>query len=377
MSVQDYYAVLQVPPEATREAIQTAYRALCKQYHPDTGHPDASLERMRLLNEAYAVLADNKRRRDYDKRYRRENPRRPRVALRPGDRSLYLTSDLAIPLMRIPAGEFIMGGCRAHQNGNGAHGDLCGGLRYTVALPEYYIGVYPVTVEQYAAFAKATGRRSTPWARRAYSFDPGQLGDPETIVRLDRTWQHPFGAMSDVDGKLDHPVIIVTWYDAMAFCKWASEMSGATVRLPSVAEWQKAARGTDGRCYPWGDSPAPDTAHCNCRPVETPGFRMPAGDTAPVGSFSPAGDSPYGCADMLGNVWEWTSTRTRDKTGALLFADPYRLDDGRDSLDGRDLRQMMGGSYESLAGALCCAGGRDGEPLRARDTGFRVAVSVG
>jgi formylglycine-generating enzyme required for sulfatase activity len=385
LSVHDYYAVLQVPPEATAAAIQAAYRTLSKQYHPDTGHPAASSEMMRLLNEAYAVLSDVARRRDYDRLYRRERPRRPRVNLRTGDRLLQLTPDLVIPLARIPAGEFVMGGCAAHAApdgdgraaGDGAHGLGCDTPRYSVYLPEYYIGVYPVTVAQYAAFAAATGRRSTPWARRAYSFNPTELGDPETIVRLDRTWQRPFGAGSDVRNKPDHPVIIVTWYDAVAFCKWASEMSGMAVRLPTVAEWQKAARGTDGRCYPWGDSPAPSTARCNCRLPETPGVRMPAGDTVPVGSFSPAGDSPYGCADMLGNVWEWTSTRTRDKTGAVLFTEPYRPDDGRDDLEGRDLRQMMGGSYESPAGALCCASGRDGEPLRARDTGFRVVVSAG
>ena len=245
---------------------------------------------------------------------------------------------------------------------------------YAVDLPEYYIGLYPVTVAQYAAFAEATARRSTPWARRSISYDPSELGDPETITRLDRNWRHPFGERSHVRGKPDHPVMVVTWYDAQAFCEWASERSGATVRLPSLAEWQKAARGADGRRYPWGDEPPVHPRLCNCRAD----WRKVAneGDTTPSAAFSPAGDSPYGCADMLGNVWEWTSTRSRDDDGKRVFGHPYRPDDGREDLNARTARLLMGGSFQTECSLLSCVVEREQEPLRAQDTGFRVCVAV-
>jgi formylglycine-generating enzyme required for sulfatase activity len=229
-----------------------------------------------------------------------------------------------------------------------------------------------VTIAQYAAFADATGRRSTPWARRSLSYDPSELGDPETITRLDRNWRHPFGERSHVRGKPHHPVMVVTWSDAQAFCEWAGERSGATVRLPSVAEWQKAARGADGRCHPWGDERAAHPRLCNCRPD----WRQVAneGDTTPVGSCSPAGDSPYGCADMLGNVWEWTATRSRDKDGNRAFGHPYRPDDGHEDPTARAPRLLMGGSFQTECGALSCTAEREQEPLRASDTGFRVCV---
>ena len=86
--------------------------------------------------------------------------------------------------------------------------------------------------------------------------------------------------------------------DAEAFCAWLSKETGRTVRLPSEAEWEKAARGTDGRFYPWGDK-EPNATLCN--------FGKNVGGTPPVGAY-PQGASPYGCLDMAGNVWEWTET---------------------------------------------------------------------
>ena len=97
-------------------------------------------------------------------------------------------------------------------------------------------------------------------------------------------------------GKDDHPVVNVNWAAAAAFCAWAAQTSGQPVRLPTEGEFEKAARGTDGRTYPWGEQ-QPDRQLCN--------FNELFSGTTPVGQFSPKGDSPYGCTDLAGNVWEW------------------------------------------------------------------------
>lgn len=89
------------------------------------------------------------------------------------------------------------------------------------------------------------------------------------------------------EGKADHPVVQITWQSANAYAEWAGK------RLPTEIEWEKAARGRDGRLWPWGN--AFDPTRCNTG----------SGGTTPVGTYSPRGDSPYGCADMAGNVWEW------------------------------------------------------------------------
>jgi formylglycine-generating enzyme required for sulfatase activity len=371
----DYYEVLQVPPDASDEVIRSAYRALAKQHHPDTGLPGASAEMMKRINEAYAVLSDDKRRRRYDARRLKNRPRagRRRRDYRAADCSLDLGPGLTLPLVRVPAGDFLMGGCADGCNPRGLNR---GGLKlYAVTLPEYCIGVYPVTVAQYAAFAEATGRLSTSWARHSYSFDPTELNDPQVIARHDRTWRHPLGEKSTLAGKEDHPVMVVTWHDALAFCGWAGRITGAVVRLPSAAEWQKAARGPDGRCYPWGNAPPAQPGLCNCQADSGRAGLGRREDTTPVGAFSPEGDSPYGCADMLGNVWEWTSTRSGNREDPFRFGHPYRADDGREDPGSRDFRLLMGGSFLSVGRSLCCAAEWDQGPFWAGDTGFRVCVT--
>ena len=98
-------------------------------------------------------------------------------------------------------------------------------------------------------------------------------------------------------GKENHPVVYVSWQDAVAFCRWLSEASVKAIRLPTEAEWEKAARGADGRIWPWGNQ-QPTEKLCN--------FDMKVRDTTLVRAAIPTGASPYGALDMAGNVWEWT-----------------------------------------------------------------------
>ncbi|HOS44273.1 MAG TPA: SUMF1/EgtB/PvdO family nonheme iron enzyme, partial [Armatimonadota bacterium] len=141
-------------------------------------------------------------------------------------------------------------------------------------LETYRIMKYPVTVAQYRLFCKATGRAMP---------DPPEWG-----------W---------ID---DHPMVNVSWHDAAAFAKWAG------LALPTEEEWEKAARGTDGRLYPWGNDW--DAAKCHCSKKDWGDAKQ----TAPVGSY-PAGASPYGVLDMAGNVWEWCNSWYDDrKSGRVL-----------------------------------------------------------
>jgi formylglycine-generating enzyme required for sulfatase activity len=98
-------------------------------------------------------------------------------------------------------------------------------------------------------------------------------------------------------GGENHPVVYVSWHDTVAFCDWLSQETDKDFRLPTEAEWEKAARGTEGWIYPWGDG-LPTAELCD--------FADNVRLATPVGQYSPQGDSPYGCADMAGNVWEWT-----------------------------------------------------------------------
>lgn len=164
---------------------------------------------------------------------------------------------LDVEWLDIPAGEFQMG----NNFGNGLRDER---PVHTVYLDAFKISKYEVTFEQYDKFCEETGR-SKP---------------------NDNGW-----------GRGNRPVIYVSWDDARAFCDWLSLKTGKNIHLPTEAQWEKAARGTDQRKYPWGNTPpSSDIANYN-EYVRT---------TMPVGSY-PSGASPYGAHDMAGNVWEWCS----------------------------------------------------------------------
>lgn len=191
------------------------------------------------------------------------------------------------PMVHIPAGDFLMGSDERLSDE---------GPQHKVFLADYYIDQYEVTNLQYERFIDATGRRS-PEHFRNRTFPPG---------------------------KVDHPVTFVSWHDGRDYCEWAGK------RLPTEQEWEKAARGPDGRVFPWGDEF--DIGRGNT-PVRWAQLRQ-RGDTTPVGAF-PSGASPYGIHDMSGNVWEWTAS----------WYGPYPGNDSDSENFGEIYRVLKGGSW--------------------------------
>jgi formylglycine-generating enzyme required for sulfatase activity len=252
----------------------------------------------------------------------------------------------------VPAGEFWMG---TQEEKIPALMDRLGGQRewyerevpqHQVMMPVFKIAQVPITNAQYQLFVEATDHGLPPhW----------EDGRPPK-------------------GLEGHPVVNVTWHDAMAYCHWLSEVTGKPVTLPSEAEWEKAARGArDRREYPWGDEW--DETKCNTD-------ELGLGGTTPVGIF-PEGVSPYGCLDMAGNVWEWTRSLwgrwIEEETKAeLQFPYPYVATDGRENTEADDeiLRVLRGGSWHvSRRDARCACRFWAHPHFRGDSIGFRVVVS--
>ena len=213
--------------------------------------------------------------------------------------------------------------------------------QHNVDLPyDYYLGRFPITREQYAMYVKA-----------------------KSVKQPLNNWEKKH--VNNWERKRDHPVVNVSWDDAMAYCKWLDEdlkgkpPAGLVLRLPTEAEWEKAARGEMGMTYPWGD--AFDKNNCNT----SEGGK---GSTTPVGAYSPQGDSPYGCADMSGNVWEWTYS--------LFKPYPYKAHDGREDENASGNRVLRGGSYYyGGMNARCACRYFDPVGSFIDVRGFRVAAS--
>ncbi len=270
--------------------------------------------------------------------------------------SIELAPGLTLDFVRIPAGEFLMGSDPSKDRSAAAYEQP----QHKIFLAEYWLGKYPVTNRQFEIFVKATGYKTR--AEISGKSKKMDLKSQKWVDVRGMDWRHPGGPASNLEGKASHPVVNVSLEDAAAFCAWAGKLSAKPVRLPSEAEWEKGARGTDGRMYPWGDA-APDAQHCN--------FNLNLKDTTPVGKYSPKGDSPFGCADMAGNVWEWVSDWYDEN---YYRKSPANNPAGPPS---GTYRVMRGGSWYFIASSQRCAGRGYGIPATGFDCfGFRCVLGL-
>ena len=186
----------------------------------------------------------------------------------------------------IPAGDFLMGSTDTDKEARTDEKP-----QHKVYLDAFWIDQTEVTNAMFSRFVEMTRYKTT--AERAGSgwvYFPLSKKWQETPGAY---WRHPYAPTSTLDGRNHYPVVQVSWDDALAYCTWVGG------RLPTEAEWEKAARGTDGRIYPWGNS-EPDCSLANYWGKDN----GCVGDITAVGSY-PAGASPYGLLDMAGNVLEW------------------------------------------------------------------------
>jgi formylglycine-generating enzyme required for sulfatase activity len=237
------------------------------------------------------------------------------------------------PLCDVPAGPFLMGS-DPHKD---KAADKSERPQQWVTLGAFAIGAYPVTVAEYAGFVRS--------------------GYAEPNMLLSIGWK------KQLVERLDHPVVNIKWQDAVAYAAWMAQQTGQPWRLPTEAEWEKAARWDaatgSARIYPWGDTFYASRANI---------AESNTGKTTPIGSY-PAGASPYGALDMAGNVWEWTSS--------LYTPYPYNASDGRERLDAKTNRVMRGASWGNVRVEARAALRLNGVPGRGLDAdGFRLARSI-
>lgn len=195
--------------------------------------------------------------------------------------------DLLPPLALVPAGEFLMGSDDGEEDERPAH---------RVQLDDFLIGVQPVTNAEYARFVRETGHRAPAIYELPLVVSAG--GEER-----ERTFRETGAAYVWRDDdppieRADHPVTLVRYHDAIAYCGWLSSVTGRRFRLPTEAEWEKAARGgVESKKYPWGDRLDRNMANF----LIDPAARQTNG-TTPSRTYPPNG---YGLFDMAGNVWEW------------------------------------------------------------------------
>ena len=244
-------------------------------------------------------------------------------------------------MVAVPAGDFLMGSTDADTKWDDEK------PQHRVTLPTYEIGKTEVTNAQFRPFVDGDG-----YTNRAYWDDTGWQWCTENKRVQPSYW-------NDAQWNGDQqPVVGITWYEAMAYARWLSAQTGQNFRLPSEAEWEKAARGSNGFIYPWGNTWEANRANSS---------ESNLGKTTPVGQY-PTGASSYGALDMAGNVWEWTRS--------IYTPYPYNSTDGRENVSdpAQKLFTMRGGSWDYESLFLRAVNRYYGSPaLDVRNVGVRLA----
>jgi sulfatase modifying factor 1 len=261
-----------------------------------------------------------------------------------------MNSPTAPNLARIPAGDFFMGAADAEEDERPVH---------RVYVSEFFIGRFAVTHDEYGRFVRATGHpppgiRDLPLIGR---------GDRESTFRklaAPYAWEHD----QPSPGHGSHPVVLVRYDDALAYCRWLSDSIGRFVRLPTEAEWEKAARGgAEGFRYPWGNEI--DSSHANY--LTDPATKNERG-TRPTGTYPP---NAYGLYDMSGNVWEWASD--------WYSAEYYGFGEVRDPRGpaSGSLRTVRGGSWvnHDVSMLRCACRHKVPPDTYAHSVGFRIVCA--
>ncbi|MEA2572986.1 MAG: hypothetical protein QOH93_284, partial [Chloroflexia bacterium] len=205
--------------------------------------------------------------------------------------------------------------------------------QHSVELTNYLIGKYPVTNAQFELFIQDDGYKSRQlWTESGWAWIRGE-GEghdrPKPRRNLPAYWHHPTLGHANRNA----PVVGITWYEAAAYCQWLRMKTNLPYRLPSEAEWEKAARGTDGRVWPWGNQM---TQKLLASVISTHRIINPVGYTS-------EGNSPYGVSEMLG-MWQWCSTAWGSNFVLSEYPYPYMRDE-RENLEGSKYRHLRGGNW--------------------------------
>ena len=287
-------------------------------------------------------------------------------------------------MVQIPAGPFTMGRV----------GERDAEPEREVTLDAFWIGKFPVTVAQFRAFVEATGYRTDAehgagaWQWNGWAPETPDEDRDAWDLMADGRWNNIYFEQGD-----DHPVGSVSWNDAQAYCAWLAEGFGLPFTLPTEAQWEKAARGDDGRVFPWGNE-SPTGRHANLADLRfmskygharqpDPGLDDGYVETSPVDAY-PLGRSPYGVYDLAGNLGEWVyDIYDRDYYSQAPDANP-RGPARPDGLSDAEIdRVNRGGSWVDRAGDLGTEGGhtilsyqRTGDEQNSADDhmGFRIAI---